>query len=145
MYASLPPSPTNISHTYPPLPPPLPLSLPRPFTVSPSVFRFNIYILDYCKKRGFHKTASQLVSEADIAPESKPPINAQQGLLFEYVPLHFPPSSLLLIPASSLPHRWWSVFWVLFQAKNSGSGSDDAILYHKVRFRVSSLFRLTPP
>ncbi|KAI0247909.1 hypothetical protein BJV78DRAFT_1285203 [Lactifluus subvellereus] len=68
---------------------------------------FNIYILDYCKKRGYNKTASQLVAEAEIPPESKPPINAQQGLLFE----------------------WWSVFWVLFQAKNSGNGSEDALLY----------------
>ncbi|KAH9971663.1 hypothetical protein BGW80DRAFT_429398 [Lactifluus volemus] len=74
---------------------------------------FNIYILDYCKKRGYHKTASQLVAEAEILPESKPPINAQQGLLFE----------------------WWSVFWVLFQAKNSGNGSDDAILYTKFQQR----------
>lgn len=75
---------------------------------------FNIYILDYCKKRGYHKTASQLVTEADIPPESKPPINAQQGLLFE----------------------WWSVFWVLFQAKNSGQGSDDAMLYHRHQSQV---------
>ncbi|KAH9066844.1 hypothetical protein EDB87DRAFT_1588558 [Lactarius vividus] len=78
---------------------------------------FNIYILDYCKKRGYHKTATQLVSEADIPPESKPPINAQQGLLFE----------------------WWSVFWVLFQAKNSGAGSEDAILYTK--YQTQSKFQ----
>ncbi|KAH9976558.1 hypothetical protein BJV74DRAFT_798678 [Russula compacta] len=64
-----------------------------------------------CISASHHKTASQLVSrdKANIAPESKPPINAQQGLLFE----------------------WWSIFWVLFQAKNSGSGSEDAIMYHK--------------
>ena len=48
--------------------------------------RFNIYILDYCKKRGYRKTASELVIEAEISPDSKPPINAQQGLLFEFVP-----------------------------------------------------------
>lgn len=47
------------------------------------VFRFNIYIYDYCHKRGFKKTAKELLSEADIAPESTPPINARQGLLFE--------------------------------------------------------------
>ncbi|KAI9507670.1 hypothetical protein F5148DRAFT_999071 [Russula earlei] len=86
---------------------------------------FNIYILDYCKKRGYHKTANQLVTEADIPPESKPPINAQQGLLFE----------------------WWSVFWVLFQAKNSGNGSEDALLYHKVRHphATSHLVLMHPP
>ena len=63
--------------------PPPPLSRISPSACTPS--RFNIYILDYCKKRGYHKTASQLVNEADIPPESKPPINAQQGLLFESV------------------------------------------------------------
>lgn len=46
-------------------------------------FRFNIYIYDYCHKRGFKKTARELLLEADIAPESTPPINARQGLLFE--------------------------------------------------------------
>jgi LisH len=61
--------------------------------------RFNIYILDYCKKRGYHKTANQLVAEAEIPPESKPPINAQQGLLFEFVP-----SSLLYLLLTHLAH-----------------------------------------
>lgn len=50
--------------------------------------RFNIYIYDYCNKRGFHKTANALLSEADIPEESQPPINAKQGLLFEYVIIH---------------------------------------------------------
>jgi len=45
--------------------------------------RFNIYIYDYCHKRGFKKTAKELLNEANIAPESTPPINARQGLLFE--------------------------------------------------------------
>jgi collagen type III alpha len=47
--------------------------------------RFNIYIYDYCYKRGFRKTARELLAEADISPESTPPINARQGLLFEFV------------------------------------------------------------
>ncbi|KAH8093246.1 hypothetical protein BXZ70DRAFT_1010474 [Cristinia sonorae] len=68
---------------------------------------FNIYIYDYCLKRGYQKTARELLAEADIPAESQPPINAKQGLLFE----------------------WWSVFWVLFTAKSSGTGSDDALLY----------------
>lgn len=46
--------------------------------------RFNIYIYDYCNKRGFVKTARELVNEAEIPVESQPPINAKQGLLFEY-------------------------------------------------------------
>lgn len=68
---------------------------------------FNIYIYDYCFKRGYKKTARELLQEADIPHDSKPPINARQGLLFE----------------------WWSVFWVLFTAKANGHGSDDAMVY----------------
>ncbi|KAF8475290.1 hypothetical protein DFH94DRAFT_118906 [Russula ochroleuca] len=84
---------------------------------------FNIYILDYCKKRGYRKTANELVIEADISPDSKPPINAQQGLLFE----------------------WWSVFWVLFQAKNNGAGSEDAMLYHKHQNQLKLRAGQVPP
>ncbi|KAF8874047.1 hypothetical protein CPB84DRAFT_1798013, partial [Gymnopilus junonius] len=61
--------------------------------------RFNIYIYDYCHKRGFHKTASQLLVEAEITTDPIPPINAKQGLLFECVWFFFilsHPSSLLL-------------------------------------------------
>ncbi|PSR71902.1 hypothetical protein PHLCEN_2v12246 [Hermanssonia centrifuga] len=70
---------------------------------------FNIYIIDYCHKRGYKQTAKTLLEEAGLPDDSHPPINARQGLLFE----------------------WWSVFWVLFSAKNSGSGNgnDDAVLY----------------
>ena len=32
----------------------------------------------------------------------------------------------------SLSCRWWSVFWVLFKAKNDGAGPDDALLYTQV-------------
>ncbi|KAK7685755.1 hypothetical protein QCA50_011101 [Cerrena zonata] len=74
---------------------------------------FNIYILDYCLKRGYDKTAHMLREEAKLPEEEKPPIDAKQGLLFE----------------------WWSVFWVLFTAKSSGTGPEDAILYtqHQVQ------------
>lgn len=53
----------------------------------PPSYRFNIYIYDYCFKRGFRKTARELLHEAEIPPEATPPINARQGLLFEYVSL----------------------------------------------------------
>ncbi|KAJ7230567.1 hypothetical protein GGX14DRAFT_343869 [Mycena pura] len=46
---------------------------------------FNIYIYDYCFKRGFRKTARELLLEAEIPSDSAPPINARQGLLFECV------------------------------------------------------------
>jgi len=52
------------------------------------------------------------VNEADIPADSQPPINARQGLLFE----------------------WWSVFWTLFTAKNNGTGSDEALIYTQVGF-----------
>ena len=45
--------------------------------------RFNIYIYDYCVKRGFRKTAQELQNEASIPASAQPPINAKQGLLFE--------------------------------------------------------------
>ncbi|KAL4072884.1 hypothetical protein V8B97DRAFT_271670 [Scleroderma yunnanense] len=72
---------------------------------------FNIYIYDYCTKRGFSKTARELQHEADIPPDSSPPIDAKQGLLFE----------------------WWSVFWVLFTAKNNGTGTEDALVYTQMQ------------
>ncbi|KIM44375.1 hypothetical protein M413DRAFT_351741, partial [Hebeloma cylindrosporum] len=68
---------------------------------------FNIYIHDYCTKRGFANTARELMHEAEISSDATPPINARQGLLFE----------------------WWSVFWVLFQAKSNGGGSEDGLVY----------------
>lgn len=97
--------------------------------ISPLILlRFNIYIYDYCFKRGFRKTARELLVEADIPAESQPPINAKQGLLFEYA------ISLWICPSAhySTCSRWWSVFWVLFTAKASGNGSEDALLYTQV-------------
>ncbi|KAJ7708749.1 hypothetical protein B0H17DRAFT_999808 [Mycena rosella] len=78
---------------------------------------FNIYIYDYCYKRGFRKTAQELLREAEIPVDSTPPINARQGLLFE----------------------WWSVFWVLFTAKANGNGTDDAMLYTQHQAHQSSM------
>ncbi|KZV72191.1 hypothetical protein PENSPDRAFT_546746, partial [Peniophora sp. CONT] len=46
---------------------------------------FNLYILDYCNKRGYTGTAHELQREAGIDPGSVPPIDARQGLLFECV------------------------------------------------------------
>ncbi|EIN06235.1 hypothetical protein PUNSTDRAFT_122080 [Punctularia strigosozonata HHB-11173 SS5] len=88
---------------------------------------FNIYIYDYCNKRGFRRTAEELVKEAELTPEAQPPINARQGLLFE----------------------WWSVFWVLFTAKSNGNGSEDALVYtqHQAQQQVAraSGQRTVPP
>ena len=93
-----------------------------------SSLSFNVYILDYLKKRGYHKAASHLVTEAHIPPGTKPPINAPQGLLFELVSSFLPFLSLQFAL-----HRWWTVFWVIFTARNSGIGLEEARIYNKVR------------
>lgn len=46
-------------------------------------FRFNVYIWDYCVKRGYSNTARGLVEEAKLGPNPRPPIDAKQGLLYE--------------------------------------------------------------
>ncbi|KAJ6581087.1 hypothetical protein B0H19DRAFT_1113560 [Mycena capillaripes] len=78
---------------------------------------FNIYIYDYCYKRGFRKTARELLLEAEIPSDSTPPINARQGLLFE----------------------WWSVFWVLFTAKANGNASEDAMIYTQHQAHLATM------
>jgi collagen type III alpha len=98
--------------------------------------RFNIYIYDYCHKRGFKKTARELLAEADIPADSKPPINARQGLLFEQV-VYCPLLDFSDVFFSFL--RWWSVFWVLFSAKANGNGTEDAMLYTQVCVRLLCL------
>ena len=59
--------------------------------LSASPRRLNVYILDYFQKRGFAKSARELVEEAEI--ERKPPIDARQGLLYECVSLRRAPVS----------------------------------------------------
>jgi hypothetical protein len=63
------------------LPPHAPPLLPSSCALTrvESLFnRFHIYIHDYCNKRGYTKTARELVNEADIPPDSQPPINANK-------------------------------------------------------------------
>ncbi|KAI6001089.1 hypothetical protein F5J12DRAFT_250392 [Pisolithus orientalis] len=86
---------------------------------------FNIYIYDYCNKRGFRETAKKLLVEADLTPDSTPPIDAKQGLLFE----------------------WWTVFWVLFTAKNNGPnghGNDDALVYTQYQLQQANMRQVRP-
>ena len=45
--------------------------------------RFNIYIHEYCLVHGFTRSALELMSEAKLNPHAQPPINANEGLLFE--------------------------------------------------------------
>jgi hypothetical protein len=70
--------------------------------LSPSIPRLHLYIHDYLIKRGLCNTASSLHSEAQMLPsgqsDSKPPIDAPQGFLYE----------------------WWSIFWDMF-SQTSGT------------------------
>lgn len=85
---------------------------------------FNIYLLDYCKKCGYHKTATQLITEAHIPQGTRAPIAAApQGLLFER----------------------WSVFWVLFTTRYRGVGADEAFLYNKYQDQRTSHAQQVPP
>ena len=60
------------------------LDTPRTGSDSHSICqRFNIYVYDYCNKRGYRKTARELLHEARLPEDSRPPIDAKQGLLFE--------------------------------------------------------------
>ena len=46
-------------------------------------FRFNIYIWDYCVKRGYNNTARELIAEAKLESNPARPIDAKKGLLYE--------------------------------------------------------------
>lgn len=57
----------------------------------------HIYLWDYFRKRGYNHAAQALVSEAGLLPNQEVPIDAPQGLIFE----------------------WWTVFWEIFTARSS--------------------------
>ncbi|KAG8921407.1 Transcriptional activator flo8 [Tulasnella sp. 418] len=70
----------------------------------------HVYMLDYCRKRGFTAVVNALCSQTGTVPDAKAPIDAPQGLLYE----------------------WWVVFWDIFTAKISeNGGSRDAITFHQ--------------
>ncbi|PWZ03521.1 hypothetical protein BCV70DRAFT_18751 [Testicularia cyperi] len=56
----------------------------------------HIYLWDYFRKRGFSQAAQALVDEAGVPPDQDVPIDAPQGLIFE----------------------WWTVFWEIFTARS---------------------------
>ena len=45
--------------------------------------RLDLYIADYLAKRGYHQAAQQVIHEAGLGKDSKVPIDAPQGLLYE--------------------------------------------------------------
>ncbi|KAN0063700.1 hypothetical protein ACQY0O_003750 [Thecaphora frezii] len=84
----------------------------------------HIYMWDYCQKRKFHRAAQAFISEAGVSPDQQVPIDAPQGLLYE----------------------WWSVFWDIFTARSmepnaaSMNKSDaHAYVHHQENQRVRLL------
>ncbi|GAA6012924.1 hypothetical protein JCM10207_008379 [Rhodosporidiobolus poonsookiae] len=81
---------------------------PRPPSAAPAPFTWegdatlHSYCYDYMRKRGWMETASRFAQDAGIdeASWSGPPIEAPQGLLYE----------------------WWSVFWDVFIARSQKAG-----------------------
>lgn len=78
-----------------------------------SAFRLHLYIHDYLSKRNFTAAAQALNDEASLGSQTVVPVDAPQGLLYE----------------------WWSVFWDVFSAGNPGKGGQptaDAQAYIEV-------------
>lgn len=114
----------------------LSLSLPHPPT--PKVQHLHLRLLQKARlsqdrkrtrRRGRHLSRVQTAHQRSARPS------------FRVCPFFF-----LSLPFSPFDpfSRWWSVFWVLFQAKNNGAGSEDAMLYHKVP-HIPHFHRLTSP
>jgi hypothetical protein len=79
----------------------------------------DLYIVDYLSKRNLSLSAQSLLAETGLiegqkAKDLKVPIDARQGLLYE----------------------WWTVFWELFTAKNNDGGKPDARVYVDVSFEI---------
>lgn len=73
----------------------------------------HLYIHDYLTKRSFTAAAQALNEEASLGNQTVVPVDAPQGLLYE----------------------WWSVFWDVFSAGNPGKAGQptaDAQAYIEV-------------
>jgi hypothetical protein len=78
----------------------------------------HLYIHDYLTKRSFTAAAQALNEEASLGNQTVVPVDAPQGLLYE----------------------WWSVFWDVFSAGNPGKAGQptaDAQAYIEVNTKVS--------
>jgi len=78
----------------------------------------DIYIHEYLQKHGYLAAAHTIAWDANLPAGVKPPIDSEQGLLFE----------------------WWTVFWVFFKAHTKGIGSEDALtcLKHRGEYEPQS-------
>lgn len=91
------------------------------------------------QKRGWTETASAFANDAGINEDEwkGPPIEAPQGLLYEYVGVTF---SL----RGSHERRWWSVFWDVFIARSQSTGKRNVMADTYVEVRPF-LSLLRPP
>ncbi|KAG9019026.1 Transcriptional activator flo8 [Tulasnella sp. 427] len=67
----------------------------------------HVYMIDYCRKRGFTGVVNALCAQTGNTQDVKAPIDAPQGLLFE----------------------WWVVFWDIFTAKSEDDPKKNAVAY----------------
>ncbi|KAJ3196850.1 hypothetical protein HK101_007464 [Irineochytrium annulatum] len=79
----------------------------------------NIYIYDYCLKRGFINSANAFSTEAQVPHKVSVRIDAPEGFLYE----------------------WWTVFWDIFSARansqNGGTQQATAYVEHIQRLQSS--------
>lgn len=47
--------------------------------------KLDVYVWDYCKRRGYHSAAKALTSDAGLPDVPETPLKTPQGFLFEYV------------------------------------------------------------
>ncbi|KAG8913029.1 Transcriptional activator flo8 [Tulasnella sp. 408] len=67
----------------------------------------HVYMIDYCRKRGYNAVVNALCQQTGNTSDVKAPIDAPQGLLFE----------------------WWVVFWEIFTAKSEDDPKKNAVAY----------------
>lgn len=67
----------------------------------------HVYMIDYCRKRGYNAVVNALCTQTGNTADVKAPIDAPQGLLFE----------------------WWVVFWEIFTAKSEDDPKKNAVAY----------------
>lgn len=73
--------------------------------------RLHTYMYDYFLKRGWQNTARSFLQEARLTSDYYVPIDAPEGFLYE----------------------WWTVFWDIFDANHSRTGTSQAAIYLEVK------------
>ncbi|KAG8950014.1 Transcriptional activator flo8 [Tulasnella sp. 424] len=81
----------------------------------------HVYMIDYCRKRGYNAVVNTLCAQTGNTSDVKAPIDAPQGLLFE----------------------WWVVFWEIFTAKSEDDPKKNAVAY--LQDQRAKNYRPMPP